>query len=448
MDLVTNVLITAIDHGAAAASSPPALADAYRHLKTLIVALLAGGAGDTGAELLAELEHDPGAISRQLTLTERLNVLDPAIAEQLRSAAHELQNRVGSLSRSSTASHGGVATRPPPALAASEAGYVVQQVFFGTDRNLTDSEHVARRFGEQRDRLRYGSCEVSIPRDHRMGELERRSLWRLEFRDNPGQHVLLLDATLQDEAGFFAAMSSRIGQTPDRRAFVFVHGYNVSFEDAARRSAQIAYDLGFDGAAVFYSWPSQGRISGYLVDEGNIEWAQSGLKGFLLDVLQKSGANSVYLIAHSMGNRALTRAVADIIAEQPALAAKLREIILTAPDIDAAVFRNDIAPALTAGAHNVTLYASSADRALAASQRLHGYPRAGDSGDGLVVVPGIETIDASEVDTGFVGHSYFAADRSALSDMFYLITSGVRADQRFGLEPVDTAAGRHWMFRA
>ena len=33
-----------------------------------------------------------------------------------------------------------------------------------------------------------------------------------------------------------------------RQAFVFLHGYNVTFEAAAYRTAQIAYDLRFDGA--------------------------------------------------------------------------------------------------------------------------------------------------------------------------------------------------------
>ena len=51
-------------------------------------------------------------------------------------------------------------------------------------------------------------------------------------------------------------------------------------------------------------------------------------------------------------------------------------------------------------ADRVTLYASSSDEALALSKQVHGYPRAGESGDQLVVVPGIDTIDVSAVNTG------------------------------------------------
>jgi len=49
----------------------------------------------------------------------------------------------------------------------------------------------------------------------------------------------------------------------------------------------------------------------------------------------------------------------------------------------------------------------------------------------LVVVPGVETIDASHVDTSLLGHSYFAETRSVLSDMFYLIRTGRGLDMRF-----------------
>ena len=42
-----------------------------------------------------------------------------------------------------------------------------------------------------------------------------------------------------------------------KEAFVFIHGYNVAFDDAIYRTAQIAYDLSFDGPPILYSWPSR-----------------------------------------------------------------------------------------------------------------------------------------------------------------------------------------------
>ena len=112
-----------------------------------------------------------------------------------------------------------------------------------------------------------------------------------------------------------------------------------------------------------------------------------------------------------MGNRALTRALGSLLAEDLSVRPRLKEVILTAPDIDADVFRRDIAPALVASGRPITLYASSKDLALVASKKVHGYARAGDAGPGLVVLPGIETIDASTVDTSLLAHSYFAETR-------------------------------------
>ena len=329
---------------------------------------------------------------------------------------------------------------------AKNANYTVVQTFFATDRNATGSKKPAAAFGTQRAALSYGVCEVSIPRDHRMGELESPSIWRLEFEKKPSKHVTLLSTSVHAKDAFFHNLANQIKKSAKDSAFIFIHGYNVTFEDAARRSAQMAYDLNFDGVPIFYSWPSQGKESRYTVDEQNIEWSQTNLRRFLEDFFARSQAQNVYLIAHSMGNRALTRAVASLLNDQPAVRSRLKEIILTAPDIDAEVFKRDIAPALTAAKRPVTLYASSKDKALMASKKVHGNPRAGDSGSSLIIMPGIETIDATGTDTSFLGHSYFAEARSVLSDLFYLIREERRADNRFGLHRIDSQQGRYWKF--
>lgn len=332
-------------------------------------------------------------------------------------------------------------------MALARPDYAVVRTFFATDRNRTGETKPAEMFGTDRAALSYGICDVSIPRDHRMGELERPSIWRLEFREDPAKHVVVLHTAILAADQFFADVATRVRQSPRNNAFLFVHGYNVTFEDAARRTAQISYDLGFAGAPVFYSWPSQGTTPAYTIDEQNIEWAQANLKGFLDDFFARSEAQDIYLVAHSMGNRALTRAVASLLADKPAYRSRLTEVILTAPDIDADVFKRDIAPALAATGRPITLYASSEDLALIASKKVHGYPRAGDAGHGIVVAPGIETIDATVVDTSFLGHSYFAETKSVLSDMFYLIRNGQRANQRYGLRSVEAQAGRYWEFK-
>lgn len=325
--------------------------------------------------------------------------------------------------------------------------YAVVRTFFATDRNFTGSSEPEKKFGTDRGDLSYGTCDVSIPRDHRMGELESPSIWKLEFREDPEKHIVLLEASVKSREIFYSEIADKVKAFSKSSALLFVHGYNVTFEDAARRTAQLSYDLGFQGAPMFYSWPSQGSTAKYLIDEQNIEWSQANIRSFLDDFFKNSSVENVYLIAHSMGNRGLSRAVALLMAEKPEYRARLKEVILTAPDIDAAVFKRDIAPALVSSGCPVTLYSSSEDIALKASKEIHNYPRAGDSGSGLILMNGIETIDASHVDTGFLGHSYFADSKSVLSDIFNIINNGQAPDNRFGLKPITTAAGKYWEFK-
>jgi esterase/lipase superfamily enzyme len=318
--------------------------------------------------------------------------------------------------------------------------------YFATNRGRLAAADAQVRFGGGRGSLSYGTTEVSIPRHHVRGQLESPSIWKLEFRADPAKHVVLMNVSLKPKSDYFGQLSRDIAHSRNRNAFVFVHGYNVSFEDAARRTAQMSYDLGFGGVPVFFSWPSQSSLAAYTVDEQSIEWAESGLRNFLDDFLSQPDVPEVILIAHSMGNRGLTRALGSLLSTKPALAAKVKEIILAAPDIDADVFRDTIAPALVAAQRPITLYASSADRALMASKEVHGFARAGDAGPGLVVLPGIETVDATHVDTSFLGHSYVGDSRSVISDMSYLIREGLRAGRRTGLRVVEGTAGRYWAF--
>ncbi len=320
----------------------------------------------------------------------------------------------------------------------------VVRVFYATDREVNAGASVHERFGSERATLSYGVCLVSIPPGHKPGELETPSLLRLEFNEDPAKHVVLFKATPQPKDAFFSELSARVRRSPVQQAFVFIHGYNVTFEQAAQRTAQMSYDLGFDGAAVFYSWPSQGTLEGYTIDESNVEWTRANLKGFLVDFLAQSDAKRIHIIAHSMGSRAVANTITSLLTESAEARNRFGELIFTAPDIDADIFVRDIAPVLAKTQQATTLYSSSDDIALEASKEVNGYPRAGDAGEGLVVVPGIETIDATNADTSFYGHSYFAEAQSVLDDISRLINTGQRAHERPGLRAVETPRGIYW----
>lgn len=325
--------------------------------------------------------------------------------------------------------------------------YVVVPVFYGTDRVSADVDGRNAYGGMRGDRLRLGRAEVSIPDDHRMGRVERPRWWRLEFREDPDRHVVI--AGVRELAVDAFVDSARCARTSEHgaEALVFVHGYNVDFDDALRRAAQVAYDLHFDGLAMLFSWPSRGNLAGYLTDESSVRWAQGHFREFLTLVASRVGLAAVHVLAHSMGNRL----VSEILGEEPPVVAdrswaRLEQIVFAAPDIDRDTFRQ-LSARFHERAARCTLYASSKDVALDQSRHVHGYPRAGDCENGILVTPGIDSIDASAVDTSLMGHSYYGSNRSLLADLFNLFRDRRGPDERFGLLKRQLDTGCYWEFR-
>lgn len=331
--------------------------------------------------------------------------------------------------RTPVAKNGGAATR----------SYVEVEVFYATDRARTGKPQPAQYFGSKRGSLQYGLCSVSIPKRHTRGELESPVWWKFEFKEDPARHVVLLDRSTLEQAAFFDRLRTTAGE---HDLLVFVHGFNVTFEDAVRRTAQIAHDVRFPGVPITYSWPSQGSAKplDYTADEATIEWTEPHLKQFLKDLRARAGSGRIHLIAHSMGNRALTKVLRNMAAESPPVV--FNQVILAAPDIDAEVFERDIAPAMLKAAQRVTLYASSDDEALVVSKTVHGYPRAGQSGAQLIVVPGLDTVDASGIDTSLLGHSYFA--NQLVEDLFALLRNGLSPAER-RLDPREKQGLPYWV---
>jgi esterase/lipase superfamily enzyme len=274
--------------------------------------------------------------------------------------------------------------------------------------------------------------------------LEGPSLLRLEIKVDPEKHILVKSVRRLEREAFFSDLDGEMVKK-GRNVLVFVHGYNVSFEDAARRTAQMASDLKFPGAAAFYSWPSQGHWYKYRVDEQNVELSVEPLKAFLLEVAARAKADTINLVAHSMGNRALTGALRQIDATVSGGGTLFNQVVLAAPDIDANIFKTKIAPEIVTKAQRITLYASSRDLALYASRQFNGDFRAGDVGDEVVVVPGIETIDASAGDCSLLGHCYYGDSVSILHDIQKLLENQPAGARPF-LYPVPYAGATYWMF--
>jgi esterase/lipase superfamily enzyme len=324
-------------------------------------------------------------------------------------------------------------------------GCTLQDVWYATDRAPTAPPVL---FGSDRsDSLRFGRVVVSFPPRHRLGELERpTTLLGFEFHVDPAEHVALVKSTAIDSDTFGQQIAARVAVSDQRDILVFVHGYRVTFEESVLRTAQLARDLRFSGAPVAYSWPTGNALLGYGWDADSAAFTTLHLESLIRTLATATGARRVHLIAHSMGNRPLMTALANIGRNKTDLLTNIQHVVLTAPDISVDTFRQ-LVPAIRSVARKITLYASSKDKALMASLAAHfGGQRAGEGGDKLLVVPGVDTIDASELQTTFeswlgLGHSYVYS--LALVDLRSLLSDIPPKDRL--LNPRRNRRGRYWV---
>lgn len=431
-------------------------ADWSTHRDTLLDLAGRAGRGEDAAGLRAELD----------ALVQRL-LHDPRAADLVRQAVARATPAI----ESEIVVRRGRVTPPPPLPADISAdifrgrdrlsevvrpekddntGIVTIPVFYGTDRARGD-DTPAGYYGAARGTLAFGIAEVTVPtRGRELGDLTGPSWWRLGRSADPAKHVILKTVTSLAREAFVASLAGSLAAADTRDVLLFVHGYNVSFKDAARRAGQLSVDLKFPGRTLLYSWASAADAKQYTVDESTVEWSREHFEAVLRLALTELGAREVHVIAHSMGNRALANTLERVSTwPLPQDAARLGQIVFAAPDIDRDRFVQ-LAARFKGCARRCTLYASSRDVALLASKVVHGYPRAGEAGEALTVVDGVDTIDASLVDTSLVGlhHSYFGDKRSILNDMFGLITQQLAPDQRFDLEAAGDALRRYWNVRA
>ena len=333
-----------------------------------------------------------------------------------------------------------------PDQAEDKAEYVV---WYGTNRRPNDPADPGKGYSARRDRVvHYGSCRVFIPQSHKIGSIG--SPWWKRLLTLADDRLRLLTVSELAEMAYWEAVVSHLAAVSEdeRNALIFVHGYNISFEDAALRAAQIGFDLSVKGAMAFFSWPSRGVPRRYAADAATIEASEGMIADFMTAFAERSGAKAVHIIAHSMGNRGVLRAVNRIAAQaQRRTGRPFGQIILAAADVDADVFRQ-LCVAYGEVASRTTLYISKRDLALEASHWLHEFPRAGLMPP-ICIVPGIDTINVTNVDLTMLGHGYVADARDVLGDMHALIRRGAPPHERFGLrETTDEKGQRFWLIGA
>lgn len=330
--------------------------------------------------------------------------------------------------------------------AEADQGFTKVKIYYATDRARSGSDLPNDFYSGRRGDIEYGTATVSIPDQHRPGKIEKPSIWTLEFREDPQRHIVLRSVVAEASETVFAEMRNHIRMTGKAEAFVFVHGFNVSFQEAAKRTAQMAFDMNFEGLPILYSWPSRASILSYIADTAVVNLSGRRLSRFLEDVVAKSGATRIHLIAHSMGNRALTDALELFALRYKGRMPAFDQVLFAAPDLDAGLFA-EMVRTIRPAARRVTLYASNKDWALAFSRKLHGdSPRAGQGGSEILHAADVDSIDMTEIGDDMLKHSYYANNPSALTDILSLFWRDVPPEDRCGMAASVGDNGAYWHY--
>lgn len=314
-----------------------------------------------------------------------------------------------------------------------DAGEV--SVMFGTHRAEEPGGELGRFGTAVADHVSLGRASVLVP-----GAQFSDVAWLRPARTVPlpvglatdASRLLIRSKRVFDPAAFgVQAQAAMAGaKLYPKSALVFVHGFNVSFDEAVQRAAQLARDLNYDGAVFVYAWPSQGTVLRYGTDRDIADRSVGRFVEFLGQVEQATGADKIHLIAHSMGNRVLLPALAQVAADpRSRVRPKVREVILAAPAVPQADFTNWLDTISKQGIRRFTLYASSADKAMWAGWlRERATSLAGYASNGVPLWhPSVQSIDiskASEPGLLQLNHDVFASNPVMAEDIRQVLQQG------------------------
>lgn len=345
------------------------------------------------------------------------------------------------------------------------AGMKHLPLFYVTNRAVQQVAGAPAYGGKKASKLHFGRATVQIPKS----EIKRQALRRAKASGLLDKATGKLTAAAQlkllriKQRQNFTTFSKealealRLTGLFKDQLLIFIHGYNVSFDEALLRAAQINFDLEFDGALMPFIWPSQGELSGYQIDEKNAAAAAEDLVKLLRQLGRHFPGKKVHFIAHSMGNRVLLRALKKLSHnaedwQQLFQNIKLGEIIWAHPDVNRDEF-SAVAKRLADLGASMTLYSTRDDWALWASKLFHGIGRAGSE---LITVPGVDTIDITglkAVDRGWfefdLNHNVFVRNPILFGDITRLLLTSQRpVHQRSpDFEKIRQGGKKYWRFK-
>lgn len=308
------------------------------------------------------------------------------------------------------------------ALAQSAADYR-RAVPYLTLRDRTGDTDPARVYGEGRSDLKAGFCFVSEVDLGFLSPAVRAAPFGL------GEEILRVDEVLEKPPEVI--LDNLQESTGTQAPLLYTHGFYVDFEKGCKRAATFQKNAGFEGGLLLFSWPSDGSILNYARDESDLYWSIPDLADVIIELEARFGAGNFNLAGHSLGARGIMLALYHISGMQPDLQAG--DVALIAGDIDFGVFTK-VLPRIRPLVRSLTIYTAAEDRPLALSAQVHGYPRLGQSGNPVGILPGVEVIDISRLGTSSpTGHLYHIYSEDVGRDIGANLGLGVRAEERDNL---------------
>jgi esterase/lipase superfamily enzyme len=230
----------------------------------------------------------------------------------------------------------------------------------------------------------------------------------------------------------------RLTLTSRKAAYIYIHGYNNTFEDGVLVIAELWHFLGRQGVPILYTWPAGiGGLRGYTYDRESGEFTLFHLKQFLRILASIPELEQLHLIAHSRGTDVLTSALRELYIETQASGKsfrtvyKIKNVVLAAADLDLEVVTQRVAAEYVGlGTERSTIYVSQVDKAIGfsgclfLSLRRMGQLRPEDLSDEqrlhLERIARTQLIDA-RVPVGFIGHAYFYRHPAVSADLILLL---------------------------
>ncbi len=253
----------------------------------------------------------------------------------------------------------------------------------------------------------------------------------------------------------------RLGLTSVKEAFIYIHGFNNTFDYAASVLAEFWHFGGRPGVPILYTWPagSPGLLKGYNHDRESGEFTTYHLKQFIRALAAMPELKRINIIAHSRGTDVAASALRELLIEDRGGGRSAREtykighVVLASPDLDVDVMSQRFTAELFFDVcERLTVYVSKKDKAIGLAAWLFrsrerlGQLRIetlGEAGkERLKQVGRVDIIDA-RVKTGSMGHSYYhsspAVSADLLLDVRYNFAAG--SPQR----PLKEIAPHYWV---